>query len=352
MNDATRRSHDAPQEPNVGTRLLGLEALRGPLAHASQGAIDGELLNRLERARAEHLDRRMFACVSYRRARHGAVEVQVAMLDVGAAGEQPRQLPGVITLGRHDRCDFGELGGAALRHALLLAYPPSEGEPARIEALDLASGIGLGVGLGRGSTQLLAARRMRFGVGDCGVLAFLAEPGERLFPEGVEAALASLDKGAHVAGVNLHMPADEREEAPPTEALRHLGANADSMWSEGSQIEPCTLVASVEPDAYVIEARPAELQGGLLLGRYPRCRGSLELGQDGSVSRVHAVIVRRRGQSFLIDCGSTNGTSLDAASEPLVELGPDQRIAAITPGDDVLLGGLRLRFTLVAEAEA
>jgi len=348
----TSRIVDRWVHDNSRTIVLGLEAMRGPLARVSRGVINARLLHKLERTRAERMDRRVFAAVVFGDAGDGVISVEAAVQDVGAAGEQPLQLPGVITVGRHDCCDFGQLHGAALRHALLMAHPPREGEPARIEALDLASGVGLGVGFGRGSSQLLAARRMRFGVGDFTVLAFLAEPGELLFPEGEEEALASLDQGAQGAGANLHVPAPEREDEPPTRALRHVGADPAQMWSEGSQVSMGTIVQRIDSHAFILEATRDELVEGVLLGRYPRCQGALELGRDGAVSRVHALILRRRGRTLLVDCGSTNGTELQPDGSHPVHLGSDKRAWPIDPGDDIVLGDVRLRFTLAGEADA
>jgi len=194
---------------------------------------------------------------------------------------------------------------------------------------------------------LLATRQMRFGVGDFGVLGFLAEPGEPLFPEGPDAALADLDRGAHEVGASLRVPAAECEAEPPTRALRHLAANIAHMWSEGSRVSVGTSIQRIDPDAYIIEATADELGDGVLLGRYPRCRGSLELGRDGSVSRVHALILRRGGRCLLIDCASTNGTRLEPSQGESLLLGQGDRVRSIEPGDDILLGEVRLRFTIV-----
>jgi len=337
---------------NSGTVVLGLESMRQPLAQLAGGVVDATLLTKLERTRAERMDRRVFVVVAFGEASRGGVSLEVAVLDVGAAGEQPGHLPGVVTLGRHGCCDFGRLEGAALRHAILLAHPPSDGEPACIEALDLASGVGLGVGLGQGATQLLATGQMRFGVGAFSVLAFFAEPHVPLFPEGVEAAVVTLDRGAQEFGAHLHVPATEREDASPTRALRHLGADPDRIWSEGSHATMGSVVVSLDPSAFVLEATAEELRDGVLLGRYPRCQGTLELCRDGSVSRVHALILRRRGRTLLIDCGSTNGTELRPAKDAPVSLGPNERVWPIDPGDDIWFGKVRLRFTLVGDADA
>jgi len=44
----------------------------------------------------------------------------------------------------------------------------------------------------------------------------------------------------------------------------------------------------------------------VLIGRSSRCSGSRAL-THGSVSRVHALLIRRDGRILLADAGSTNG---------------------------------------------
>lgn len=55
---------------------------------------------------------------------------------------------------------------------------------------------------------------------------------------------------------------------------------------------------------------PTALERGVVLGRYERCAGHGVI-QDMSVSRVHAVFIEVEGQAYLIDAGSTLGTTLD-----------------------------------------
>lgn len=331
---------------NIGTIVLDLEAGRGGLNRLSGGVVDAGLLRQLEAARREHFERRMCGVVAFGPRGPSRIETEVRLLDVGPAPDGVGQLPGVLTLGRHDQCDIGGIRGAALRHALLMVYPPEGDEPTRLEALDLSSGVGLGVGQSLGVPQVLARSRVRFGVGGFSVIAFVAEPGECFFPEGVEGALAFFDRGATGGGLQLTLPARPRDEVEPTEALRHLRAH-EGVWSEGSRVSMGTVVNAIEPNAYVVEATGAELREGVLLGRYPRCRGSLELQLHGDISRVHALLLERRGLTFLIDCGSTNGTELRHPGARTVVLGPEQRIWPWRSGDQALLGALRLELEVV-----
>jgi pSer/pThr/pTyr-binding forkhead associated (FHA) protein len=68
------------------------------------------------------------------------------------------------------------------------------------------------------------------------------------------------------------------------------------------------------------------------LGRLPDCDVVLS---DPNVSRRHAE-VRRKGNDFVvIDLGSTNGTRLNGAGV---------RERRLTDGDEITLGGTRIRF--------
>jgi pSer/pThr/pTyr-binding forkhead associated (FHA) protein len=63
--------------------------------------------------------------------------------------------------------------------------------------------------------------------------------------------------------------------------------------------------------------------------------------RDKGVSRVHAALRRDRGQVFLIDLGSTNGTRLNG--QPL----PAHQPAPVVSGDEIRLGKLLLRISFV-----
>jgi pSer/pThr/pTyr-binding forkhead associated (FHA) protein len=59
------------------------------------------------------------------------------------------------------------------------------------------------------------------------------------------------------------------------------------------------------------------------------------------VSRVHAALRRDRGQVFLIDLGSTNGTRLNGMQVPAHQPAP------VASGDEIRLGKLLMRITFV-----
>ena len=70
------------------------------------------------------------------------------------------------------------------------------------------------------------------------------------------------------------------------------------------------------------------LDRGIVIGRYGRCAGTRALRHD-SVSRVHALLIRRDGRLFLADAGSTNG----------VWLGEEEiKCGQVVPGAEYHLG--------------
>jgi hypothetical protein len=67
------------------------------------------------------------------------------------------------------------------------------------------------------------------------------------------------------------------------------------------------------------------LRDGILIGRYARCDGSF--GDDPSLSRVHALLIRIGDALIAIDVASTNGTCLAGKSHArLVELDHDTEL--------------------------
>ena len=92
----------------------------------------------------------------------------------------------------------------------------------------------------------------------------------------------------------------------------------------------------LSPRVYVGEE---DLQNGVRLGRYLRCRGATVLSQDRHVSRVHALVLDRRGCRWLFDVASTNGTRV-VDVETGTASGPvrGKRTFALSEGQAPLLG--------------
>jgi pSer/pThr/pTyr-binding forkhead associated (FHA) protein len=101
------------------------------------------------------------------------------------------------------------------------------------------------------------------------------------------------------------------------------------------------------PAEYPAAGRYLEIGDGELLplpGRITRLGRSISAEveiDDRSVSRRHALIVQRDGQTVLLDDGSLNGTWLN---------GDRVDHAVLTTGDEIVLGDARLRYVEVAEA--
>lgn len=68
-----------------------------------------------------------------------------------------------------------------------------------------------------------------------------------------------------------------------------------------------------------------------------RARGCGLVLDDPRVSRRHAALVVRRGELWIEDLGSTNGTSVD---------GEAVRVRPLAPGEEVRFGGEPVRFWL------
>ena len=315
---------------DCGTRTVALELYRLPLAVASDGLVSLRLLAELESVRAARMDRRVFVVIvsgpGHRRA-------QTQMLEVGSAAPDPRQLPVALVIGRHSQCDLRAGLDACLRHALLMAHPPRGGEPSFVEGIDLATGIGLGVGAPEGASRVVAPRALRFGVGSDTVLAFLAEPGEPLFPEGPEAAVEQLDEGSDPGGAFVRMPA----------AHRALVRGGPMLPPTRGFVVESNIVLKTDA-GYELLVGSAQLDRGALLGRYERCFGHQDFEGHTEVSRVHAMVLRRGGRNFVVDCASLNGTALQRADGAIVELGPGHRVASIATDDELRIGGFRIHL--------
>ncbi|MBA3820316.1 MAG: hypothetical protein H0X17_15595, partial [Deltaproteobacteria bacterium] len=81
----------------------------------------------------------------------------------------------------------------------------------------------------------------------------------------------------------------------------------------------------------------AALRDGVLLGRYARCNGAL-LASDGSLSRVHALLLHADDRLLMIDTASSCGTRRVG--------GADARVLELSAGGELELGTeTRVRWT-------
>ena len=84
-------------------------------------------------------------------------------------------------------------------------------------------------------------------------------------------------------------------------------------------------------------AHPA-LVTGVVLGQYPRCDVSAPFRGDRHASRVHCMLVRKRGVLWVFDAASTNGTRiLDRAGSGMrgIQRSSGARVEA---GESIIMG--------------
>jgi hypothetical protein len=298
-----------------------------------------------------------------------AVHTALVFHDAGDTG------PLAVVLGRHDHCDLAEIPGAALRHALVLMWPAAHGDAARLEALDLKTGIGLGTTGGEVALHVEGTQALRFGVGVADVVAVGAAPGAPLFdgsPEDLLARLAReptpVRRHAPEPGVPLAQLAElvEQQAASDHAPRLEVGSEKPSESDAVSALDDSAAVvgftratrskivtsshfaAQMQAEAsptdvpVLVHAAWSALEEGLLLGRYERCAAHESLAEDSGVSRVHAALLVRRDSLFVIDTGSTNGTRVKRDDGSVVELGRGKRVHRAAATDELLLHHARV----------
>jgi len=288
--------------------------------------------------------------------------------------------PRALVLGRHSDVDTPPLPGASLRHAVVLAWPPATGETPRVEVLDLNTDVGLGVVGGGAAAHLDSSGPMAFGVGAADVVVVPVAARAAVAPGGARALLRSLSQerppvrrwrdgagdGASLSRVlawhdelarNAAQPArgdvarvDVRPEplvlprraqrSPPREPLdpswQRTTATRSAVLSTPARLLGAGTRDDDDARPLVVASTWAALADGVLLGRYPRCAMHGAIDDDG-VSRVHALVVARRDRLFVVDTGSTNGTSLRRGAATTAALDARHRVAAIDDADELWL---------------
>lgn len=238
------------------------------------------------------------------------------------------EAPIALVAGRHTRCDLKSIHGASLRHALLLFWPPTgETELPFAEVIDLGTRTGISLLDGRLAARLASCDPIRFGVASADVVILHALAGE---PFPVEPAVLSrlLGKLPDRAEVTLHgnwphtLHLDVSGTADPDGGRAHaanescvvIRADRSEAYTFGSENAMLTQVFSLGEGHLNagIQVRAKDLERGVRLGRYKRCRGSSALRLDERISRVHAHVLDRGGRRWLFDTASTNGTKVVA----------------------------------------
>jgi hypothetical protein len=328
------------------TRIAVVRSSFSPLSTERGAAFTLEVFKELERQRAVRADQPAVGVVAAWRDEEGARQHAVRVV----FHEHDTVDPIAISIGRHSHCDVPLVPGASLRHALLLLWPSGRGEVPRMDAIDLATGVGLGVGEAKPATRIEGMGPVRFGVGGAEVLVLPAAAGASLAPGGAAALLAELADGSSpvrsflaeadkaalpIVDRSTLVWAKRREQSSVADGLAALERTPTSVFQLRGPRPPPRLNDRV----HVLVSAP-EVVDGLLLGRYDRCRGSAELACNNRVSRVHAYVFARRGRTYVVDAGSKNGTEVvEANCSVRVSLNAAARVARLKDDDRLMIGG-------------
>ena len=244
------------------------------------------------------------------------------------------EAPAALVVGRHSECDLGRIPGASLRHALILLWPPGDvGELPGAEVIDLGTQTGITLPDGRQAMRVASSESLRLGVAGADVVIAHARPGEPLplepgdlaelhgqVPERAEVAMH--DGRPYTRHLDVATPSEVTlvEQAPATAGAPEVAANEHTSC-EVIPVEPsrgrtfgsehAMLTQYISLGGHLsakVNVQAEDLERGVRLGRYLRCRGASVLGRDGHVSRVHALVLDRGGRRWLFDTASTNGT--------------------------------------------
>jgi hypothetical protein len=226
--------------------------------------------------------------------------------------------PEFAVIGRHDRCDFslGRDPALSLRH-LLLAARASGGE-VRLRLLDLQSGGGFFTEDGRRCEALSADGPMFVRAG--GYHLFLLPTGSlcplawasksqdawAMIPERIYRDARVPPRGpAHALALVPETPRPRRtvitQIVHPPGLLRRFSPAAGARGAPVADVE---LVGAGASERFTVHE--AEVERGLLIGRYERCQVET---QDDKISRVHLLVIRDGTDVWAVDTASSNGTT-------------------------------------------
>ena len=329
------------QNLNEKTRIAGVRDRFLPTG-GDDTPLTPALFEELERQRAVRSDLAAVAIVATWRHEDGRHHVQSMLRFLDG------DVPLALSLGRHTSCDIADIPGAALRHAVLVVHG---GASPSVEAIDMRTGIGFFVGEATPANRVEGTSAVRFGVGSAEVIVLPSGPGTKLLPRGLE----GLAQG-EARQVRAQPREDERflgrllersvvwAQRPPEvsrmEALDALQSRATSFFRSAPRVRGTT-------SPIVIDVTAAEVVEGVLLGRYPRCRGADALPYEKNVSRVHALVIERRGRTWIVDAGSTWGTVVKTAEGRVkAKLVAPGRVAQLDEGDRVFLGDCEVQLVV------
>jgi len=293
------------------------------------------------------------ALASWREARRGhrPAKAHLAILVERTRGEvmlyEARAISGdgptALVIGSHPYCDVVVDESASLRHALLLVWPDEQ--RAQIEVLDLRTSTGIGRGgravsglSGRGALQFTLGR-LRITVIALGAqtdgpsysdeLDRLLDDAEPEEVQGIDEGRRSLSRArTRVASEVDRQAIEEWSRLTPVRGLFASGRGF-ARFGSGGVLE--------------VEATVDDWMNGVVIGRDARCTGHDKLRQ-WAISRVHAIFLARGGRRYVIDTGSTNGTTVIGRSTQREHafLSFDHRVAELTNGLSVVVGDMHV----------
>ena len=252
--------------------------------------------------------------------------------------------PVAAIVGRHDRCDLFLQGSErlALRQLAIVLDPVTSwkrGETAvRYRVMDLRTHDGMFDEEGRvlrglraeGPAVLRCAGYTLFitPLGDPSDYPEQASDAWQMLPERVYFDELTIAADGSLPGFRMPNHGETRQSVIiRTQGPRdtnHGLARAGATDDVAGQLE---IIGPLRSALFTIGQ--TALRDGVLIGRYDRCDGASAI-DDGSLSRVHALLVHQGDRLLAIDTASCNGTRIRGADP--------QRVNVVEPGSEIGLG--------------
>jgi hypothetical protein len=296
----------------------------------------GHGLQDLDAARNEHPDWGAFGILS-RWQKNGshfyATEIRFAV--PGANSLQ------ALVLGRHTQSDLRMIPYAAQRHAIILCWPPTGDLPPFLEAIDLFTTVGLGTPGNDRLTHVAGKNYLRFCTGPAHTLVLFAKPNQS-FSDVLESDYGCDPEQSEGNDPDLPFSSQVDVKTIQSQIKGHSAQDVPTLISVGpdGDIDPRYAANTrLGSQPVVLPTRINDLVLGLLVGRHERCPGHQSFTQNNEISRVHYCLLSRRGQLWIVDAGSTNGTRVIRNNDDVYRLNYRRRTWLLGAGDLACIGG-------------
>ncbi len=219
---------------------------------------------------------------------------------------------GTVTAGRHSQCGLRlREADAPLRALTALVVSGESGAQPQLRVWDLASGQPFRTEDGAPAGAVVAEGATYLALGSY-ALWFVPVASGTAWPAAPAEAFSALPPRIFVdrRPPDAPAPAIERPE-PSGQSTRITRVGPPLFVGEdaGPELAWGTLRVCCCGERSVRGISAEQLERGVLVGRYERCR--LRLDGDGEVSRVHALLVRLGSDVWAVDTASTYGLALD-----------------------------------------